>query len=512
MSQLNLIYGLFLTILVLIISLISDIVDMFTKRGKDVKLGAHAQQNTAFTKAQQNTAFTKAQQNTTTITSALSMMDDILGGDPVGMIEPVTQSEFVIGGATNANTKVDFPIADATLKQQFEEGFNRIYDAPPRAPDEIFAHIDGELSYNEEVLYTPAYHIGQRKLILNEIQFLSKIGQNAVVVYAGSAPSNKGAFLAHLFPRMRFCFIDPNKFEIRPYGNIEVKHLDASNDTSAKDLVDSLLAAIKHANICTARVYMTAAIAEEFGQRNLATIGIPGWKETPGLYFISDIRTNIDDIPPTTFDIMWNSAQHVNWITKMKPVRSMLKFRCPFFNEDAYTLAKYDVKSHESPFAEDFDAAAAAGIDLRTFTEKTFQYFDGEIFIQPWAPISSTESRLVVASQPQIRKYDYHEYENKFFYYNKLLRAYQYYINPNANKALGFDHCADCALENLIWTEYCLSCGINPDAMKSEIHHYVKTLSELTFRQLNYGHHGRHFGKLPLDVIVRRHAEYKVKK
>jgi Na+-transporting methylmalonyl-CoA/oxaloacetate decarboxylase gamma subunit len=74
MSQLNLIYGLFLTILVLIISLISDIVDMFTKRGKDVKLGAHAQQNTAFTKAQQNTAFTKAQQNTTTITSALSMI------------------------------------------------------------------------------------------------------------------------------------------------------------------------------------------------------------------------------------------------------------------------------------------------------------------------------------------------------------------------------------------------------------------------------------------------------
>lgn len=464
--------------------------------------------------------------NQVSIGAALSTMDDILGGDPV-----VAESEFVdvsvaLGGSARESTSdskhdskresnsvesPDFPIYDPVLKKQFTEGFLQVYGAPPRDPVVMFDQIDGEMDYNDTPLYTPAYHIGQRKLILNEIQFLTKIRGNAIVVYAGSAPSIKGAFMAHLFPRIRFIFIDPNKFEIRPYGSISVEHTTITNDTPPADAVDKLLSsAVKH-DICTARVYMTAGIAAEFGRRyadgELAALKIAGFK-SPELYFISDIRTNIDDVPPTSFDIMWNSAQHINWILQMKPARSMLKFRCPFFNETNDELAEYEARSRTAPYSADFDAAETI-CNLRTFTSREFSYFDGEIYLQPWAPISSTESRLVFDGIPTVRKYDRVQYENKFYYYNKLLRPYQYYKNPNADRGLGFDHCADCALENAIWTDYCAAAGVSPDAVNEEIHHYVGVLSELTFRQLKHGQHGNAFGRLPINEILRRHIQYK---
>jgi Poly A polymerase regulatory subunit len=496
---LNLIYGLLVSIIVIITYIIAGCANMFKKQPK--------------------------------YGSALDMMSDILGGSEV---TPLHESGFVLGGVSSAvDTPTDattdattdithtltptpkFIIRDPKLKAEFTKNFMRVYNSPPRAPDIILDQLDSSLPYNTQQLYTSAYHIGQRKLILNEIQFLSKATNNGIVIYAGSAPSNKGAFLAHLFPRLRFIFIDPNKFDIVPYGEIEITHTAATNDTSPADLADEMLGAIVHSHICTANVYMTGGIAAEFGQRfakgMFEELNIPGFASPINLYFISDIRTNIDDSFPTTFDLMWNSAQHINWVTKLSPTASMLKFRTPYFNETDEQLLEFEAKSQEEPFKGDFDAAAPYA-NLRTFTSRTFNYFDGEIFIQPWAPISSTESRLVFEGIPLARTYDPSDYENKFFYYNKILRAYQYYNNPNADKNLGFDHCADCALENQIWTEYCLSLGVIPTDIRKDVHFYVKTLSQLTFRPLLHDDHGKRFGKLPMNVIVEKFNSYSPKK
>lgn len=47
--------------------------------------------------------------------------------------------------------------------------------------------------------------------------------------------------------------------------------------------------------------------------------------------FNSDIRTNNDeDDYPSNLEIVWNSSQQLNWISILKPIAYMLKFRVPY--------------------------------------------------------------------------------------------------------------------------------------------------------------------------------------
>jgi hypothetical protein len=394
----------------------------------------------------------------------------------------------IIGGSGDGVDRVDFPISDPDLKYQYTKAFLSVYHADKKLPITTYDEIDGLLKYSDsQLLPSNAYHVGQRKLILNEIQFLTTIPQDMspLIVYAGAAPSNKGALLASLFPRLKFLLIDPAKFDIRPYEDVVVHHLDVADS----NIVEKASAALDSANICTVRTYMTGALALELG------------KKYPGkIYFISDIRTNMIEKGPTTLDILWNSAQQIQWVYLMNPVSSMLKFRVPFFNESAETLQKYYELSQTGQYKEAFDFAAKY-VDLRTFTARSFKFFDGELYLQPWAPTFSAESRLVFKGIPSIREYNIKEYEDRFFYYNNILRNYQLYKNPNADRKIGFDYCADCALENKIWTDYCKSIG------RKDVSKYVKILSQVTSRSLAKNNHGKMFGSLPIHVIEQKFRE-----
>lgn len=428
----------------------------------------------------------------------------------------------------------DFPIKDPELKAAYTKAFSEVYNSPKAPPVVTFDDIHGSLKYTDDPIYTSAYHIGQRKLILNEIQFLARIPPNerSLIVYAGAAPSNKGAMLASLFPKLKFLLIDPAPFEIRPYNNVVVTTLNVTNETDAVDLIDKAMDAFNDtvpSNICTAQVFMTGLIALELGRRfnvpndpvtNIDLINIAQTKSKhtfEKLYFISDIRTTVDDESVKTFDIVWNSTQHVEWVTKMNPTESMLKFRTPFYNETDDELRAFAELSRQSPFNTSFDYCDQLQltdekgniINYRNFTDKSFVFFDGTIYIQPWAPIESTETRLVFKGVPLMVAYNLSEYENKFFYYNKILRNYQQYQNDNANHKLGFDHCADCSLENLIWTDYCKSRGVTDTGIvRSQVKFYVETLSKLTYRPLLHDNHGKSFKPIPLNVLMHKIANY----
>lgn len=530
-------------------------------------------------------------------------------------------------------------IKDPKVRPAFITALEKVYDTPARQPLITYNQIDCSIPYTEEQIYTGALHIGQRKLILNEIQFLTRIPSNeqAVVVYAGSAPSNKGAYLAALFPNIRFILIDPAKFDIRPFGSIRAVYAqtldDAGNTIPATQIVDRAIERIKSYDICILRTYMTSDIAEELSKRfgtqaqtiraDRGKVGIgktndkfaeksakksadksakmqgafddvfafleeetksemkdsaidnvlvygssdatPGAEEnsdasmrvaeqqngeqkpnrepnpnvislpalfnwdnptTHKLYFVSDIRTNYDPATegaPSTFDIVWNSAQMMDWILKMGPVESMLKFRVPFYNEPNSELQKFaEVDSYSDTTRQTFDNVEQY-VDLRkTLTSKKFRYFKGDINIQPWAPISSTETRLIIKpnsanvnaanAQPFYELIDYplEEYENRFFCYNKIIRNYQKFENPNTDYKMGFDHCADCALENQIWTDYCHSRNItDPAEIKIEVLKHVGNLSGLTYRPLRMKQHGNFFGAMPIDTLIARFKDYK---
>lgn len=87
-----------------------------------------------------------------------------------------------------------------------------------------------------------AQHSGQRKLLINEILFLTRFltpGVDAHVVYAGAAPGSHLVLLAKLFPRVVFHLYDPKHFTISPSNQLII-HRELFTDLSAQELARSL--------------------------------------------------------------------------------------------------------------------------------------------------------------------------------------------------------------------------------------------------------------------------------
>lgn len=73
-----------------------------------------------------------------------------------------------------------------------------------------------------------------------------------------------------------------------------------------------------------------------------------------------------------------------------------------------------------------------------------YKYFDGEIFIQPFATVTTTETRLFVKKNAKDIIYNLNDYEDKLYYHNRVLRVANYskIIKHNFKH---FDCCFDCS-------------------------------------------------------------------
>jgi hypothetical protein len=121
------------------------------------------------------------------------------------------------------------------------------------------------------------------------------------------------------------------------------------------------------------------------------------------LLFISDIRISgkLEDK-----DIIIDQEMNRKWLNILDPDFSYLKFRCPYVLPENY------------------------------------DYIEGKIYIQPFAPPSSTETRLLVPRNPKNLTYSSKEYNGKMIYFNRVLRS-SYYKSLIDNHPY-LDHCYDC--------------------------------------------------------------------
>lgn len=174
-------------------------------------------------------------------------------------------------------------------------------------------------------------HWGQRKLLMNEIQFLVRHGHRSdLVVYAGAAPGTHVAVLMRMFPRHVFHLWDPAPFNQRLVQLSTTGRIFFYND------------------------YFTDQTAESYANRNVL--------------FICDIRAfssnpNELELNERETDIIENMAMQKRWCMLMKPAMCILKFRMPWVVDESF--------------------------------RKKVSYFAGEINLQPWAPRYSTELRLI---------------------------------------------------------------------------------------------------------------------
>lgn len=131
--------------------------------------------------------------------------------------------------------------------------------------------------------------------------------------------------------------------------------------------------------------------------------------------FISDIRAGSDDVPDRDVVIEEQMLMQQEWCRIMKPAMASLKFRL-----------SWDRNPH-------------------------LEYLDGEIHIQPWAPLRSTETRLWTDCATKTT-WDTVKYDEQMFAHNLVTRQHIYDSKPL--QIPGYDGCWDCQSERLTWEEF----------------------------------------------------------
>ncbi len=244
-----------------------------------------------------------------------------------------------------------------------------------------------------------AVHRGQWKLGLGLIRLLTKHGDVApTVLYVGAAPGTNIAYVARLFPRHEFHLYDPAPFDLKA-GELA----DVDGNPVARRL---------HVH----REFFTDETAREWAAKE------------GGLIFVSDIRKSTPRDEDFEDEVRENMAAQLAWYEALGPRAraAMFKFRLPYGSAEAVPYPK------------------------------------GEIWLQPFAALSSTETRLVVlgpaAEAPRV-VYDAKAYEEEMMWHNTVAREWGFYPLPGAPKGLvggveGYDGCYDCRAAAEILLEY----------------------------------------------------------
>lgn len=216
-----------------------------------------------------------------------------------------------------------------------------------------------KLDYRKRTIeFKPPLHWGQRKLLLNEIEFLTQFGNlSKIVLYIGAADGKHIGLLANMFKKHKFILYDSNEFDncLTSISNIEIKkQLFTDNDINL----------YKDQN-----VLMISDI------RNMPNGYIKSLPDEMG----DDLNIDLEEM------VKLDMEMQKKWVLEIKPIMSMLKFRLP------YKPGKTE-------------------------------YFDGDILFQAWAPPTSTETRLIVGKDIKYKIYDNVEYESIMYRFNRCTR------------------------------------------------------------------------------------------
>jgi hypothetical protein len=227
---------------------------------------------------------------------------------------------------------------------------------------------------------------GQRKLFLTTLDFLIDFADaDDQVLYVGAAEGTNVVLLSKLIPDLTWHLYDPRQFDQHLFENPKVS------------------------------VY----------RKFFGDLDAYQWQNQENILLLSDIRTTSNEIDPEDLHerkIYNDMINQQNWFNIIQPKKALFKFRLPYVNPDSQLL--YGGR-------------------------KTVRYLDGEIRVQPFAPKTSAESRLI--PNGKMKEWDPKKYEDAMSSWNAYDRISYYEYEP---KIKGLDHCGDCALEVQIWKRY----------------------------------------------------------
>lgn len=296
------------------------------------------------------------------------------------------------------NTDIDNPI------EKFNDAKKRhysYYTAKFSLPFEKILNLDDthicKEAYSTESLNTNI-HIGQRKLLLSEIQLLNRYYSkypkiDPTLIYIGSATGSHLLTLHKMFPNVKFVLYDYAKFDPKLGKLPNVFELHEGDDG--------------------------------FFTTEKCIAIMPKYSKIP-VIFVSDIRqNNIGTWQQFEEGVERDLIFQMDWVKILNPVMSLLKFRIPFNKGTSYKMP----------------------------------YLKGEIYYGIWAPPMSAETRLLVEKpdNKNIVYYDFTKYEQAMFFHNKFVRQYCFdseykdYISRSDNP---YCFCYDCVAELSVLDDY----------------------------------------------------------
>jgi len=158
------------------------------------------------------------------------------------------------------------------------------------------------------------------------------------------------------------------------------------------------------------------------------------WANRDDVYFISDIRTadytKSKDLDENENQIMKDMEMQMRWFKIINPVEGHLKFRPPYTG------------GNRPP---------------------RIDYLYGYVFKQPWAPQTTTETRLVPVRDSTgnwiVASWSAQKYQDQMFHHNVIVRESYTYSNPLTRDETPIDSPEllndwDSLAETQIWTDY----------------------------------------------------------
>ncbi len=200
------------------------------------------------------------------------------GGSELPMISPSVDSSELYTDERRLMERITLENKFDVKSLKLAEKYQRIYDANPHLR-EVFMNrgwiekYDKDFTKENRLLtttiqgsgnnnmngnpkkYSTTEHWGQRKLLLTEIEFLTKYygtDDHYLVVYAGAAPGLHVTYLSSLFPQLEFVLIDDKEFSLKQTNKIQIRSEKFTKDM-AKRYSDSTHKVLFICNVRTFR-------------------------------------------------------------------------------------------------------------------------------------------------------------------------------------------------------------------------------------------------------------------
>ncbi len=243
-------------------------------------------------------------------------------------------------------------------------------------------------------------HWGQRKLLLSEIEFFTNFFIKIFNVVKENTEKNIYAIYAGAAPGTHILYLS----KLFPLIHFELYDPRAFSPNLLKN-TEKFKTHIQYFTDDTANQWKSEDHPDKI------------------LLFISDIRTSNNETQTSKMieervyiDHDWQK----NWYNIIKPEYTMFKFRLPW------------------------DCGET-------------KYMEGDIYIQPYPPTTSTETRLIVSKNAKTKLYDNKKYEEQLFHFNTNVRPLQFnniLFNVSKNKKHGLTNNYDGASEVYILENY----------------------------------------------------------